>query len=145
MMSRSHRDGRALTGFARRITHPSGGLDDGSENAPLARELAGSFAVYNDARRGRGDSGDTAPHVLQREIEDIEALLAAAGGTAHLDGVSTGGALDLEAAAAGIAVDKPAVYEVPYNMADDWPRASVRACLEPRPGSSRSTPSSVPQ
>jgi hypothetical protein len=99
-----------------------GGLDDGSENAPLALELAENFAVCNYARRGRGDSGDTMPYSLEREIDDIEALVAAAGGTAHLYGVSSGGALVLEAAAAGTAVDKLAVYDVPYNMADDWPQ-----------------------
>ena len=99
-----------------------GGLDDGSENAPLATELARHFTVYNYARRGRGDSGDTLPYSVEREIEDIEALIAEAGGSAHLVGVSTGGALVLEAAAAGIASDKLAVYDVPYNMADDWPQ-----------------------
>jgi pimeloyl-ACP methyl ester carboxylesterase len=99
-----------------------GGLDDGSENAPLAQELAKNFTVYNYARRGRGDSHDTQPYALEREIEDIEALLAKAGGTAHRYGVSSGGALVLEAAATGIAIDKLAVYEVPYNMADDWPQ-----------------------
>lgn len=99
-----------------------GGLDDGSENAPLALELAENFAVYNYARRGRGDSGDTMPYLLEREIDDLEALLAAAGGTAHLYGVSSGGALVLEAAAAGTVSDKLAVYEVPYNMAEDWPQ-----------------------
>ena len=99
-----------------------GGLDDGSENVPLATELARHFTVYNYARRGRGDSGDTLPYSVEREIEDIEALIAEAGGSAHLVGVSTGGALVLEAAAAGIASDKLAVYDVPYNMADDWPQ-----------------------
>jgi len=99
-----------------------GGLDDGSENAPLATELARHFTVYNYARRSRGDSGDTLPYSVEREIEDIEALIAEAGGSAHLVGVSTGGALVLEAAAAGIASDKLAVYDVPYNMADDWPQ-----------------------
>jgi pimeloyl-ACP methyl ester carboxylesterase len=99
-----------------------GGLDDGSENAPLAAELAKQFTVYNYARRGRGDSGDTLPYALEREIEDIEALIANAGGSAHLYGVSTGGALALEAAAAGLAIDKLAVYEVPYDMAEDWPQ-----------------------
>ncbi len=99
-----------------------GGLDDGSENAPLATELARNFTVYNYARRGRGGSGDTLPYAVEREIEDIEALLAEASGWAHLVGVSTGGALALEAAAAGIASDKLAVYDVPYNMADDWPQ-----------------------
>jgi pimeloyl-ACP methyl ester carboxylesterase len=96
-----------------------GGLDDGAENAPLALELAGQFTVYNYARRGRGDSGDTLPYALEREIEDIEALTAEAGGSAHLFGVSSGGALALEAAAAGTAVDRLAVYDVPYCLASD--------------------------
>ncbi len=99
-----------------------GGLDDGSENVPLAEELAQHFTVYNYARRGRGESGNTLPYALQREIDDIDALAAEAGGSAHLYGVSSGGALALEAAAAGIALGKLAVYDVPYNMADDWPR-----------------------
>jgi pimeloyl-ACP methyl ester carboxylesterase len=102
----------------------TGGLDDGSENAPLAAELAEHFTVFNYARRGRGDSGDTQPYAVEREIEDIEALIAEAGGSAHQYGVSSGGALALEAAAAGLAVDKIAVYEVPYNVADEWPQRS---------------------
>jgi pimeloyl-ACP methyl ester carboxylesterase len=110
----------AAVGTGPALVLVGGGLDDGSENAPLAAELARSFTVYNYARRGRGDSGDTPPYALQREIEDIEALLAEAGGTAHVYGVSTGGALVLEAAAASVAVDELAIYEVPYNMADDW-------------------------
>lgn len=91
-----------------------GGLDDGGENAALATELARHFTVYNYARRGRGDSGDTAPYSVEREIEDIDALISQAGGSAHVFGVSTGGALALEAAAAGLAIDRMAVYEVPY-------------------------------
>jgi pimeloyl-ACP methyl ester carboxylesterase len=96
-----------------------GGLDDGSENAPLVPELAALFTVVNYARRGRGDSGDTLPYALEREIEDLQALIAAAGGSAHLYGVSSGGALALEATAAGLAVDRLAVYEVPYLVADE--------------------------
>src|SRR5918995_5747489 len=119
-------DGTSIA-YDRRGTGPAvilvgGGLDDGSENAPLVPELAEHFTVYNYARRGRGDSGDTLPYAVEREIEDIEALITEAGGSAHLYGVSSGGALVLEAAAAGTAVDKLAVYEVPYNMADDWPQ-----------------------
>jgi Alpha/beta hydrolase family len=96
----------------------TGGLDDGAENAPLAVELAEHFTAYNYNRRGRGDSGDTQPYAVEREIEDLEALIAAAGGSAHLYGVSSGGALVIEAAAAGLAVDRLAVYEVPF-MTDD--------------------------
>ena len=58
-----------------------GGLDDGSENAPLARELAEEFTVYNFARRGRGESGDSSPYAVQREIDDIAAIIAEAGGS----------------------------------------------------------------
>lgn len=99
-----------------------GAFVDRSENAPLATELAQTVTAYNYDRRGRGDSGDTLPYAVQREIEDIKALIAEAGGSAHLYGISSGGALVLEAAAAGVAVDKLAVYEVPYNMAEDGPK-----------------------
>jgi pimeloyl-ACP methyl ester carboxylesterase len=99
-----------------------GAFVDRSENTPLATELAAHFTVYNYDRRGRGDSGDTLPYAMEREIEDLAALIDEAGGSAHLYGASSGGALALEATAAGIAVDKLAVYEVPYNMADDGPQ-----------------------
>jgi pimeloyl-ACP methyl ester carboxylesterase len=94
-----------------------GALTDRSENAPLAAELAEQFTVINYDRRGRGDSGDTLPYAVERELEDLEALIAEAGGSAHLYGVSSGGGLALQAAAAGIAIDKLAVYEVPLG----WP------------------------
>jgi pimeloyl-ACP methyl ester carboxylesterase len=99
-----------------------GGFVDRSENAPLAAELAARFTVYNYDRRGRGDSGDTQPYAVDREIEDLRAMIAEAGGSAHLYGASSGGALALEAAAAGLPVDKVAVYEVPYSMGDDAAR-----------------------
>jgi pimeloyl-ACP methyl ester carboxylesterase len=102
-----------------------GGLTDRSENSPLVAPLAEHFTVLNYDRRGRGTSGDAPAYEVGREVEDINALIAAAGGTAHLYGVSSGGALALEAAAAGSAVNKVAVYEVPYDMAVDWPAAWV--------------------
>jgi hypothetical protein len=105
-----------------------GALDDGSENAPLVPRLASVFTVVNYARRGRGGSGDTPPYAVEREIEDLEALIVATGGPAHAFGASSGGALALEAAAAGLAIDRLAVYEVPYNMDDDgphWNRSDV--------------------
>jgi pimeloyl-ACP methyl ester carboxylesterase len=106
-------------GTGSRVILIGGGLDDGSENAPLARELARHFTVYNFARRGRGESGDTRPYAVEREIDDIEAIIAEAGGSAHLFGVSSGGMFALEAAAAGLPVGRLAVYEVPYDTADD--------------------------
>ncbi len=116
------RDGTSIA-YERRGLGPAvvlvgGGLDDGSENAALVPELARHFTVYNYARRGRADSGDTAPYALAREIEDLAALVDEAGGRAHVFGASSGGALVLEAAAAGLAADRIAVYEVPY-MSDD--------------------------
>jgi alpha-beta hydrolase superfamily lysophospholipase len=110
-----------LAGTGPAVILVGGGLDDGSELAPLVTELADDFTVVNYARRGRGESGDTPPYEVEREIEDLEALIAEAGGSARLYGVSSGGALALEAAAAGLAIDRVAVYEVPYNVADDWP------------------------
>lgn len=97
-----------------------GAIVDGSENAPLLSE-ADSFTVYSYARRGRGQSGDTPPYAVEREIEDLEALIAKAGGSAHVFGASSGGGLALEAAAAGLAIDRLAVYEVPYALNEDGP------------------------
>ncbi|HIZ37392.1 MAG TPA: alpha/beta fold hydrolase [Candidatus Ruania gallistercoris] len=96
-----------------------GTLDDGAENAPLARLLADHFTVYNYARRGRGASGNTPPYSLERELEDLDALIATAGGSAHVYGASSGGALVLEAAAAGSAIDKIATWDAPYAIGDD--------------------------
>jgi hypothetical protein len=91
-----------------------GGLDDGAENAPLAEALAQQMTTVNYSRRGRGRSGDTPPYSMQREIEDLRALLEFFGGSAALFGASSGGALALEAAAAELPVTAVAVYEVPY-------------------------------
>jgi pimeloyl-ACP methyl ester carboxylesterase len=80
----------------------------------LAPLLASRFTVYWYDRRGRGQSGDTKPYSREREIEDIDALLQAAGGSAYLVGLSSGGALALEAAASGLAATRVAAYEPPY-------------------------------
>jgi pimeloyl-ACP methyl ester carboxylesterase len=106
-----------------------GGLVDRTENVPLARALAGHFTVYIYDQRGRGSSGDTQPYDVRREIEDLGAVMALAGGSAHVYGASAGGALGLEAAAAGLAVDRLAVYEVSYGITDgpeQW-RQYIRA------------------
>lgn len=96
-----------------------GGLDDGAENVPLGERLAETFAVVNYRRRGRGDSGDTQPYAVQREIDDLAAVIEAAGGRAHVFGASSGGALALEAAADGLPIDRLAVHEVPYQVDDE--------------------------
>ncbi|MBZ0292340.1 MAG: alpha/beta hydrolase [Anaerolineae bacterium] len=91
---------------------PMGGL------APL---LAKHFTVFMYDRRGRGDSGDTLPYAVEREVEDIDALIQEAGGSAFVYGVSSGGALALAAAAQGLAISRLAVYEVPFVVDDSRP------------------------
>jgi pimeloyl-ACP methyl ester carboxylesterase len=82
----------------------------------LAGLLASRFTVYSYDRRGRGDSGDTLPYAVDREIEDIDALIDEAGGTAYLYGHSSGASLALDAAVKlGAKVGKLAMYEAPYN------------------------------
>lgn len=82
----------------------------------LAELLAKNFTVYYYDRRGRGDSTDTQPFTVGREIEDIEALIDDAGGTAFLVGFSSGACLAFEAALAlDSKVDKLALFEPPYN------------------------------
>src|SRR5574342_253652 len=84
----------------------------------LAPLLAPHFTVFMYDRRGRGESGDTKPYAKERELEDIGALVQAAGGKAHLVGLSSGAALVLEAAAAGLRVNRVAAYEPPYMVED---------------------------
>lgn len=82
---------------------------------PTAEELAKHFTVFNYDRRGRGDSGDTAPYAVEREIEDIAALIAEAGGAASVYGHSSGAGLVLHAAAAGLPIDKVVLHDPPYS------------------------------
>jgi len=69
-----------------------------SAPSELAQILASDVTVYTYDRRGRGESGDTQPFAVTREVDDLEALIDAAGGAAYLYGISSGGALALEAA-----------------------------------------------
>jgi pimeloyl-ACP methyl ester carboxylesterase len=87
----------------------------------LADLLAPHFTVLHYDRRGRGDSGDTQPYAVEREVEDLGALIASAGGSACLFGQSSGAALALEAAKNGLAVTKLALYEPPLVVDDSRP------------------------
>jgi pimeloyl-ACP methyl ester carboxylesterase len=87
-------------------------------NGRLAEELRERFTVFTYDRRGRGDSDDTAPYAVDREIEDVEALIAEAGGSASLYGISSGGVLALEAANRLTGVEKLFIYEVPFVVDD---------------------------
>jgi len=88
---------------------------------PLAKLLAPRFTVFTYDRRGRGDSGDTAPYAVEREVEDIEAVLNAAGGSAFVYGISSGAALALEAAARLKGIRKLALYEAPFIVDNSRP------------------------
>src|SRR5438128_12457616 len=83
-----------------------GAFNDRSTGAPLARYLERQFSVFNYDRRGRGASGDTAPYAIEREIEDLDALIAQAGGLAYVFGYSSGAILALRAAAHGRAITR---------------------------------------
>jgi pimeloyl-ACP methyl ester carboxylesterase len=80
----------------------------------LARRLASHFTVFHYDRRGRGDSGDARTYDVRREIEDLDAVLQAAGGSAAVFGASSGGALALEAAAHLPGISRVAIYEAPF-------------------------------
>ena len=92
-----------------------GALADRAVLAATAEALAAHRTVLNYDRRGRGDSGDTAPYAVAREVEDLAALIAAAGGSAALYGHSSGAALALHAAADGLPVERLVMHEAPYG------------------------------
>jgi pimeloyl-ACP methyl ester carboxylesterase len=89
--------------------------------ARLAELLSATFTVVHYDRRGRGDSGDTAPYAVEREIDDIDALIQDVGGSAALFGMSSGAVLALDAAAHGLRITKLALYEPPLMVDDSRP------------------------
>ena len=82
----------------------------------LAPHLARDFTVFAYDRRGRGDSGDTAPYAVEREIEDLAALVRQAGGSACVHAMSSGAVLALHAAASGLSIKRLALYEPPFMV-----------------------------
>jgi pimeloyl-ACP methyl ester carboxylesterase len=114
-------DGTAIA-FTRAGTGPALVLIDGAmcyrgmgPMSALAQRLTGHFTVYTYDRRGRGDSGDTAPFAVAREIEDLEALVAHAGGSAYGYAISSGAALAIRAAAAGVPWRRLGLYEPAFT------------------------------
>jgi pimeloyl-ACP methyl ester carboxylesterase len=109
----------------------------------LAAELAPRFTVYTYDRRGRGASGDTPPYAPDREVDDLEAVIAVAsdGGTVCVHGTSSGAGLALAAAKRIPAIARLAVYEPPFivdgtrpPMPDDYLPELRRAVAEGRRG-----------
>jgi pimeloyl-ACP methyl ester carboxylesterase len=96
------------------------------ENGPsaqLALLLARNFTVFTYDRRGRGESRDTAPYAIAREVEDLGSLVNEAGGAAFVVGISSGGALALQAVTSGVTITRLAMYEPPYIVENGIPRS----------------------
>ena len=119
-MKVTSRDGTSIdvdvTGEGPPVVLVTGGSVDRTANLGLAGELASAFTVFNYDRRGRGESTDTQPYAIEREFEDIDAVIAAAGGSAFLYGTSSGAALALHATASGLPVTKLAMWEPPFIL-----------------------------
>ncbi|MDX3110500.1 alpha/beta fold hydrolase [Nonomuraea angiospora] len=103
------------------LVHGAFGVRGHVTLAGVAAALAPWFTVYDYDRRGRGDSGDTQPYAVEREIEDLAAVIEAAGGSAMVFGGSSGAALAIEAAARNPAVTRLALWEPPYHVDDSAP------------------------
>jgi len=119
------KDGTAIafdkTGQGPAIILVGGALSDRSAATPLASLLAPHFTVFAYDRRGRGDSGNAAPYAVEREVEDIDALINEAGGSAFGFGHSSGAVLALKAAARLKRIKKLALYEPPFVVDDSRP------------------------
>lgn len=117
-------DGTAIA-YRRQGSGPSLVIVDGAlcsrafgPSSAQAARLADAFTVYTYDRRGRGESGDTQPYAVEREIEDLAAVIGAAGGRAFVYGISVGSALALRAAAAldSALIPRLAMCEPPYSV-----------------------------
>ncbi|GAA3466187.1 alpha/beta fold hydrolase [Nonomuraea roseola] len=122
-------DGTAIA-YDRRGSGPALILVDGAmcwraqgPSGPLADLLEQHFTVYTYDRRGRGESHDATTYQVEREIEDLRALIEEAGGAAHVYGISSGAALALEAANAGLPISSLALYEPPFIVDGTRPPA----------------------
>jgi len=122
MQKASSADGTAIAyermGSGPRVILVGGALCDRNALKPLAVELAADFDVVTYDRRGRGDSGDGTPYSVQREVDDLGALLTAVGGTAAVYGHSSGAGLAAIAASTGLPFTKVVLHEPPYGPDD---------------------------
>ncbi len=109
-------------GAGRPLIMAVGAFNTRATTAPLAAAMQERFTILNYDRRGRGDSGDTPPYSVEREIEDLDALIAKAGGSAAVFGYSSGANLALQAAARGLAITALALYEPPFVIDGRHPR-----------------------
>jgi len=134
------RDGTVIayekSGHGPAVVILGGVLGDRSQQAPVADLLAKEFTVFNFDRRGHGESEDKPPYAVEREIEDMDAILDAAGGSAFVYGTSGPGVLALHAASAapGAKMQRLAIWEPPFIVDSSRPkvRSDYKAELESR-------------
>ena len=119
-----------VRGSGEAIVLVGGLLCDRTALEHLAEALARELRVITYDRRGRGESGDTQPYGVARELEDLGALIAAAGGAAALYGHSSGAGLALNAAAHALPVTALVLHEPPYSTGDDESRRAARELAE---------------
>jgi len=108
-------------GEGRPLVLIGGALSSRQAGVDYATALSDRFGVITYDRRGRGDSGDTQPYAVEREVEDLDALIERAGGSAFVYGHSSGAVLALRAAERGAPIEKLALYEPPFIVDDSRP------------------------
>jgi pimeloyl-ACP methyl ester carboxylesterase len=142
MQTVTSRDGTRIAyvraGRGTPIVIATGVFNDHTTGAELADLLAVDHTVITYDRRGRGESGDTLPYDIDREIEDLAALIDELGGTAAVFGFSSGAVLGLRAAADGVPITRLALYEPPFEDPEhrpaDRPRRLAELIADGRPG-----------
>ena len=135
----SSRDGTPIayvrSGVGLPLIFVVGAFNDHTRCGPLAGALSGDFTVITYDRRARGESGDTPPYAIGREVEDLAALIELAGGSAAVFGYSSGGVLALRAAADGLPITRLVLFEAPFTGAtSDLPGRLAALVEQGRPG-----------
>jgi pimeloyl-ACP methyl ester carboxylesterase len=117
------------SGTGRPIVFATGAFNDHTTCAPVAEQLSDDFTVVTYDRRARGQSGDTRPYAIDREVEDLAALIDLVGGSAAVFGYSSGALLAVYAAAQKVPITALALYEAPFAM-DAWRRTDLAERLD---------------
>jgi pimeloyl-ACP methyl ester carboxylesterase len=128
------RDGTRIAveriGTGRPLVMLGGALQSRGPLRPYAEALSQHLTVFLYDRRGRGESGDTPPYAVEREVEDLAAVVAEAGGTASVYGHSSGAALVLQAAASGLPVDRIVLHDPPFGSGSEEERRAEQEELQ---------------